>query len=282
MRHLRNPSGVAGVGPYPASRWFLRRQALRTSSSSVVPLACHSQGPTGLKRTPTDNTTAASTCAVPCLPRGDLSNLALGAGSRFVQATIGVASAERTEPSSRGIKATMEAMSFWEANVPSYRVYFWRRPRRDACTEPDEKPRDGAPATHNPEVHAPYRGSSPSASCTLPGASSRLNAMPLRTARPSRAVIHLSYCMGSYSSGSTTVLFGDSKREGRIAAEAVMGRRTNGSSSTKDHDSGARWVTCFAAAIAATILALDVAIPYQQERQRRPKTDREPPSEDAD
>ena len=34
----------------------------------------------------------------------------------------------------------------------------------------------------------------------------------------------------------------------------------------KDHESGARWVTGAAAAIAATILALDVAIPSQQER----------------
>jgi hypothetical protein len=41
----------------------------------------------------------------------------------------------------------------------------------------------------------------------------------------------------------------------------------------KDHDGGARWVTGSAAAIAATILALDVAIPYRQERQQRPKTD---------
>ena len=50
----------------------------------------------------------------------------------------------------------------------------------------------------------------------------------------------------------------------------------------KDHDGGARWVTGVAAAIAATILALDVAIPSQQERQQRPKTDREPPAEDAE
>jgi hypothetical protein len=50
----------------------------------------------------------------------------------------------------------------------------------------------------------------------------------------------------------------------------------------KDHDGGARWVTGAAAAIAATILALDVAIPYQQERQQRPTTDREPPAEDAE
>jgi hypothetical protein len=50
----------------------------------------------------------------------------------------------------------------------------------------------------------------------------------------------------------------------------------------KDHDGGARSVTGAAAAIAATILALDVAIPYRQERQQRPKTDREPPGEDDD
>jgi hypothetical protein len=50
----------------------------------------------------------------------------------------------------------------------------------------------------------------------------------------------------------------------------------------KDHDGGARWVTGSAAAIAATILALDIAIPYQQERQQRPKTDRELPTEDGD
>jgi hypothetical protein len=50
----------------------------------------------------------------------------------------------------------------------------------------------------------------------------------------------------------------------------------------KDHDGGARWVIGSAAAIAATILALDVAIPYKQERQQRPKTDRERPAEDAD
>jgi multisubunit Na+/H+ antiporter MnhB subunit len=50
----------------------------------------------------------------------------------------------------------------------------------------------------------------------------------------------------------------------------------------KDHDGGARWVTGAAAAIAATILALDLAIPYQQERHQRPKTDRELPTEDGD
>jgi hypothetical protein len=50
----------------------------------------------------------------------------------------------------------------------------------------------------------------------------------------------------------------------------------------KDHDGGARWVIGSAAVIAATILALDVAIPYKQERQQRPKTDRELPAEDAD
>jgi hypothetical protein len=48
----------------------------------------------------------------------------------------------------------------------------------------------------------------------------------------------------------------------------------------KDHDGGARWVTGSAAAIAATILALDVAIPYRQERHQRPKTDQELPGED--
>jgi hypothetical protein len=45
-----------------------------------------------------------------------------------------------------------------------------------------------------------------------------------------------------------------------------------------EHDGGARWAT----GAAATILALDVAIPYQRERQQRPKTDRTPPAEDAD
>jgi hypothetical protein len=50
----------------------------------------------------------------------------------------------------------------------------------------------------------------------------------------------------------------------------------------QDHDGGARWVTGSAAAIAATILALDIAIPYQRERQQRPKTDEELPAEDAD
>jgi hypothetical protein len=50
----------------------------------------------------------------------------------------------------------------------------------------------------------------------------------------------------------------------------------------KDQDGGARWVTGAAAAIAATILALDVAIPYRQERQPRPKRDQEPPAADAD
>jgi hypothetical protein len=48
----------------------------------------------------------------------------------------------------------------------------------------------------------------------------------------------------------------------------------------KDHDGGARWVIGAAVAIAATILALDVAIPYRQERQQRPKTDQELPVED--
>jgi hypothetical protein len=50
----------------------------------------------------------------------------------------------------------------------------------------------------------------------------------------------------------------------------------------KDDDSGARWVTASAAAIAATILALDVAIPTRQERPRRRTTDPELPAEDAD
>jgi hypothetical protein len=50
----------------------------------------------------------------------------------------------------------------------------------------------------------------------------------------------------------------------------------------KDHDGGARWVIGAAVAIAATILALDVAIPYQQERRQLPKTDRELPGEDAE
>ena len=49
-----------------------------------------------------------------------------------------------------------------------------------------------------------------------------------------------------------------------------------------DHDGGARWATGAAATIAATIVALDIAIPYQRERQQRPKTDRAPPAEDAD
>jgi protein-S-isoprenylcysteine O-methyltransferase Ste14 len=50
----------------------------------------------------------------------------------------------------------------------------------------------------------------------------------------------------------------------------------------KDRDGGARWVTGAAAAIAATILALDIAIPYQQERRRRPETDGVLPAEDGD
>ena len=50
----------------------------------------------------------------------------------------------------------------------------------------------------------------------------------------------------------------------------------------KDHDGGARWVIGAAAAIAATILALDVAIPYKQERQQRPNSDPEFPTGDAD
>ena len=37
-----------------------------------------------------------------------------------------------------------------------------------------------------------------------------------------------------------------------------------------------------AVAIAATILALDVAIPHRQERQQRPKTNRELSAEDAE
>jgi hypothetical protein len=49
-----------------------------------------------------------------------------------------------------------------------------------------------------------------------------------------------------------------------------------------DHDVGARWVTGAAAVIAATILALDLAIPYKQERQPRPKTDPELPAGDGD
>jgi multisubunit Na+/H+ antiporter MnhB subunit len=49
-----------------------------------------------------------------------------------------------------------------------------------------------------------------------------------------------------------------------------------------DHDGGARWVTGAAAVIAATILALDLAIPYRQERHQRPKTDRARSTEDGD
>jgi hypothetical protein len=49
-----------------------------------------------------------------------------------------------------------------------------------------------------------------------------------------------------------------------------------------DHDGGARWVTGAAAAIAATILALDLAIPHRQERHQRPTTDPQPPAEDGD
>jgi hypothetical protein len=49
-----------------------------------------------------------------------------------------------------------------------------------------------------------------------------------------------------------------------------------------DHDGGARWVTGAAAAIAATILALDLAIPHRQERHQRPKSDPERPAEDGD
>jgi hypothetical protein len=45
----------------------------------------------------------------------------------------------------------------------------------------------------------------------------------------------------------------------------------------KDQDGGARWVIGSAAAIAATIVALDVAIPYRQERRQQPMTDQEPP-----
>jgi len=48
------------------------------------------------------------------------------------------------------------------------------------------------------------------------------------------------------------------------------------------HDGGARWVTGAAAAIAATILALDLAIPQGQERQQRPETDPEFPAGDGD
>jgi hypothetical protein len=50
----------------------------------------------------------------------------------------------------------------------------------------------------------------------------------------------------------------------------------------KDHESGARWITGAAAAIAATILALDVAIPSQQERRQRPKRDQALSAEDAE
>jgi multisubunit Na+/H+ antiporter MnhB subunit len=47
----------------------------------------------------------------------------------------------------------------------------------------------------------------------------------------------------------------------------------------KDHDGGARWVTGAAVAIAATLLALDVAIPYRQERRQQPRSDRGPPED---
>jgi len=51
----------------------------------------------------------------------------------------------------------------------------------------------------------------------------------------------------------------------------------------RDQDGGARWVIGSAAAIAATIVALDVAIPYRQERRQQPMTDQEPPvGDDAD
>jgi hypothetical protein len=49
----------------------------------------------------------------------------------------------------------------------------------------------------------------------------------------------------------------------------------------KDQDGGARWVIGSAAAIAATIVALDVAIPYRQERRQQPMTDQEPPVGDV-
>jgi hypothetical protein len=48
----------------------------------------------------------------------------------------------------------------------------------------------------------------------------------------------------------------------------------------KDRDGGARWVIGAAAAVAATIVALDVAVPYRQERRRQPRTDRGLPVED--
>ena len=47
----------------------------------------------------------------------------------------------------------------------------------------------------------------------------------------------------------------------------------------EDHDGGARWVTGSAVVIAATILVLDVAIPYRQERQPPPAPDRGPPED---
>jgi uncharacterized membrane protein len=50
----------------------------------------------------------------------------------------------------------------------------------------------------------------------------------------------------------------------------------------KDNDGGARWITLSVAAIAATILARDVAVPYQWERKKRPGTDRRLPAGDAD
>jgi hypothetical protein len=49
----------------------------------------------------------------------------------------------------------------------------------------------------------------------------------------------------------------------------------------KDDDGGARWVTGAAAAIAVTILALDLAIPSRQERQPRSRTDPELPGDDG-
>jgi hypothetical protein len=47
----------------------------------------------------------------------------------------------------------------------------------------------------------------------------------------------------------------------------------------KDHDGGARWVTGSAAVLAATILALDIAIPYRQERHQQPTSDRGSPED---
>jgi hypothetical protein len=81
---LANKSGVSGTGLTLRSSWCLDWQATTnvalTGRATTVPFTTDTSG---CKRTPTDNLTAAMTCAVRCLAQvATLPDLALQAGGR--------------------------------------------------------------------------------------------------------------------------------------------------------------------------------------------------------